>query len=71
MGGYRSIRQKERGTGDHIPIIALTAHALKGDRELCIDAGMDGYVTKPVSRALLFQAIDEAMALLPAPDHHK
>jgi CheY-like chemotaxis protein len=57
----RLIRKKERGTGDHIPIIALTAHALKGDRELCIDAGMDGYVTKPVSRALLFQAIDEAV----------
>jgi len=59
----RLIREKERGTGEHIPIIALTAHALKGDRELCIDAGMDGYVAKPVSRALLFQAIEEATGL--------
>jgi CheY-like chemotaxis protein len=67
----RLIRKKERGTGDHIPIIALTAHALKGDRELCIDAGMDGYVTKPVSRALLFQAIEEAVAIPLASDHHK
>jgi CheY-like chemotaxis protein/anti-sigma regulatory factor (Ser/Thr protein kinase) len=57
----RLIREKESSTGKHIPIIALTAHALKGDRELCIDAGMDGYVTKPVSRALLFQAIEEAV----------
>jgi signal transduction histidine kinase/CheY-like chemotaxis protein len=57
----RLIREKESSTGEHVPIIALTAHALKGDRELCMDAGMDGYVTKPVSRTLLFQAIDEVV----------
>ena len=51
------IRQKERGTGRHIPIIAMTARAMKGDRERCLDAGMDGYVSKPISPDGLFQVI--------------
>jgi len=38
----------ERGTGRHVPIVALTAHAMKGDQERCLEAGMDGYVSKPV-----------------------
>src|SRR5262249_26548713 len=45
-----TIRMKERTSGARIPIIALTAHALNGDRERCIEAGMDGYVSKPLSR---------------------
>jgi signal transduction histidine kinase/DNA-binding response OmpR family regulator len=67
----RLIREKESGTGAHIPIIALTAHALKGDRELCIDAGMDGYVTKPVSRTQLFEAIDAVTGLPLVADRHR
>jgi two-component system, sensor histidine kinase and response regulator len=56
-----TIREKERATGIHIPIIALTAHALKGDRERCIDAGMDEYVAKPIEAQRLFEVIEAAV----------
>ena len=52
-----AIREKERHTGLHIPIIAMTAHAMKGDRERCLAAGMDGYVSKPIRSQELFEAI--------------
>src|SRR5262249_7925582 len=52
-----NIRRWERTTGTHIPIIAITAHAMKGDRELCWEAGMDGYTSKPIRIKELEQAI--------------
>ena len=61
MDGYeatRRIREKESGTEAHIPIIALTARAMSGDRKRCMLAGMDGYVTKPIDREKLFEAIE-------------
>jgi CheY-like chemotaxis protein len=58
-----AIRVKERSTREHIPIIALTAHALNGDRERCMEAGMDGYVTKPLSRKELQIALESVIAL--------
>jgi CheY-like chemotaxis protein len=55
------IRESERGTGAHLPIVGVTAHAMKGDRERCLEAGMDGYVSKPIRPALLFEAMEEVM----------
>jgi signal transduction histidine kinase/ActR/RegA family two-component response regulator len=53
------IRERERGTGKHLPIIAMTAYAMKGDRERCISAGMDGYITKPIRQDTLLATIEE------------
>jgi len=64
LGGIetaRQIREREATTGGHVPLIALTAHAMRGDRERCLDAGMDGYVPKPIRRSTLFSAIAAAL----------
>ncbi len=60
------IRERERGTGRHVPIIALTAHAMKGDRERCLAAGMDDYVAKPVRRVPLGEALNKLSSREPA-----
>jgi PAS domain S-box-containing protein len=62
MDGFETtqrIRESEKLTGEHIPIIALTAHAMKGDREKCLQSGMDGYLSKPVVATKLYEAIIE------------
>ncbi|HZP83499.1 MAG TPA: response regulator, partial [Chthonomonadaceae bacterium] len=60
MDGYEAtaaIRRQEAGTGKHQPIIALTAHAMQGDKDRCLAAGMDAYVTKPIRPQILQEAI--------------
>ena len=57
-----AIRANEKVKGFHVPIIAMTAHAMTGDREQCLDAGMDGYISKPISSQELTKAIDAALA---------
>ena len=61
MDGFESthqIREWEKSNGQHIPIIAMTAHAMQGDRERCIEAEMDDYVSKPLEPKVLFAALD-------------
>jgi signal transduction histidine kinase/CheY-like chemotaxis protein len=58
-----AIRQDELKTGKHIPIIAMTAHAMSGDRERCLEAGMDGYVSKPLRVENLFSAIEDVLSI--------
>jgi two-component system sensor histidine kinase/response regulator len=59
----RKIRESERETQLHLPIIAMTAHAMKGDHERCIEAGMDGYVSKPISSKEVAEAIASILHL--------
>jgi two-component system, sensor histidine kinase and response regulator len=62
MDGFeaaRAIRTLERGSGAHIPIIAMTAYAMTGDRERCLEAGMDGYISKPIRARELLDAVEK------------
>jgi two-component system, sensor histidine kinase and response regulator len=66
MNGYQAtekIRQMEANTGAHKPIIGLTANAMKGDKEKCLQAGMDAYLTKPIIKEDLYKLIESFMKI--------
>ena len=67
FGATQEIRRQEKGGKDHTRIVAMTAHALAEDRERCLAAGMDDYVSKPISRQALEQAIDRTTQARTAP----
>jgi CheY-like chemotaxis protein/HPt (histidine-containing phosphotransfer) domain-containing protein len=70
IGGFEAtgaIRLIEEGTGRHVPIIAMTARAMKGDREECLAAGMDGYLSKPVRPTELYEALEELCSASASP----
>jgi CheY-like chemotaxis protein len=65
MGGLEAtaaIRAREGATGGHVRIVAMTAHAMHGDRERCLEAGMDDYLSKPIEPRLLFEAVEQLEA---------
>jgi two-component system, sensor histidine kinase and response regulator len=67
MDGYaatQAIRSKEAKSGCHTPIIAMTAYAVKGDREKCLAAGMDGYISKPVNPEQVRREIESVLVEL-------
>jgi CheY-like chemotaxis protein len=69
MDGFEvtaAIRRYELQHGGHLPIVAMTAHAMKGDAEQCLAAGMDGYVSKPISAARLFEEIERVLSAVNA-----
>lgn len=74
MDGFeatRLIREKEKESGSpHIPIIAMTAYAMKGDKERCLESGMDGYVSKPISLELLKAEILKFSSSVPHPEEN-
>jgi two-component system, sensor histidine kinase and response regulator len=65
MGGFEAtarIREREQADGTYTRIVAMTAHAMAGDRDRCIASGMDGYMTKPFNQSLLFEVVEEGSA---------
>ncbi|HMD99495.1 MAG TPA: response regulator [Terriglobia bacterium] len=73
MGGLEAteaIRSREKSTGAHLPIIAMTAHAMQGDRDRCLAAGMDDYVSKPIDVKQLFTVVQNVLAAsgVPSPE---
>jgi CheY-like chemotaxis protein len=59
MDGYEATRSIRQNGFNDIPIVAMTANAMKGDRELCLEAGMNDYISKPIKRETVFQVLEK------------
>jgi len=73
MGGFEAtarIREIERNTGKRTPIIAMTAHAIQGYREKCLEGGMDDYISKPIRMDSLRKTLEEFLSKYTHPDAH-
>jgi CheY-like chemotaxis protein len=71
MGGFECtaiIRKREQMTGKRLPIIAMTAHAMKGDEARCLAAGMDGYVSKPIEPDQFFNVVERHLGIASVPE---
>jgi CheY-like chemotaxis protein len=69
MNGFEAtarIREREKITGEHVAIIALTAHAIQGDSQRCLDAGMNDYLSKPLNYSALAEGLENVALRLPA-----
>jgi CheY-like chemotaxis protein len=64
LAAVRAVREAEAGTGKHQSIVALTAHAMKGDEDRCLAAGMDGYLSKPIASERLDEVLESCAASL-------
>jgi CheY-like chemotaxis protein len=74
MDGFEAtaaIRESERGTGKHQPIVAMTAHAMKGDDQRCLDAGMDDYLAKPIRSEEVYKLLDGFPETCSRQAHHR
>jgi PAS domain S-box-containing protein len=70
MDGFEAtaaVRRKEAAAGSHVPIVAMTAHAMKGDRERCLSAGMDSYISKPIQARELYEILERFLPAAAAP----
>ncbi len=70
LDATRLIRARETDTGDHVPIIAVTAYAMSGDRERCLDAGMDAYLPKPLDERQLIELLRQLVRAAPTGSAH-
>jgi two-component system, sensor histidine kinase and response regulator len=67
FGATAEIRNRERASGGHLPIIAMTARAMAGDMERCLASGMDGYLTKPIKANDVFATVERVLRALECP----